>query len=288
MLIAVEHLGGVGVGITGPQFIRADDGRVYVVKLKSNRLGTKVLSSEFLAAEIGKIMGLCFPPSDLIAIKREMLAHSLRLAELGAGEGLHFASRYLDAAQYVSRKNWRTAANLPEMAGVILFDHLFHNADRANNQKNLLLRQENGVYRIYAIDNSHLFRSGRWTAESLAALEPKISMYYRYSFGYLLKDSLSAPDFTPYLEKVTQLADATIDTLVQNIPAEWLSDAAERRALTHYIKIRRGMAEEICQKLLRYIPEDRGGRRWLGGKKRGSEQRRDLSSPSGGLQKPAG
>lgn len=258
MLIAVKHLGSVGRGVTLPQLFRADDRKIYVVKLQSNQLGSKVLVSEFLAAKIGEFMGLCFPFSDIIEINEQILQQSHRLTALGVNPGRHFASRFLNHTKYVNKMNLYKAVNKNEMAGVILFDHMFHNADRTNNRKNLLLRQEGTEYRMYAIDNSHLFRSGRWTLESVNTLSTKIKPYYLYSYGLLLRDCLSPQDFIPYLEKVAKLSNEYIETIVREIPNEWLPDQSERQALTQFIIMRRDMAEEIWKLICKYIPKEGG------------------------------
>ena len=163
MLIAVQYIGSVGVGVTRPQFFRADDEQIYVVKLQNNRLGSKVLVSEFLAAKLGELMNLCFPTSAIILINEQTVQKNQSLIPPEISLGRHFASLYLTNTEYVGKHNIYQAINTAEMAGVLLFDHMFHNADRADNRKNLLLRQEDDGYKIYAIDNSHLFRSGRWT-----------------------------------------------------------------------------------------------------------------------------
>ncbi|GMA97862.1 HipA family kinase [Pelosinus sp. IPA-1] len=266
MLMATEHLGAVGVGVTAPQFFRADDGKIYVVKFQNNQLGSRVLASEFLAVQFGEIMNLCFPPSGIIGINEQMLQESPSLMELGVNPGRHFASQYLEHTQYLGKHNLSKAVNVAEMAGVMLFDHIFHNSDRTNNKKNLLIRREEAGYKIYAIDNSHLFGSGRWTLESVTHLATKIRVYYRYSYGLLLRDRLSPEDFLPYLEKVTELSDEHIETIVREIPEEWLPDEPERQGLIHYIKTRRDMVEDIWKILCKYIPRSRGGRRWLFGK----------------------
>lgn len=247
MLTAVEHLGSVGVGVTSPQFFRAADNNIYIVKLQNNRLGPKVLVNEWIAAKIGAIMELCFPPSDIITINGQQ----------------HFASQYLEHGEYVGKHNLYKVTNIKEMAGIMLFDHIFHNADRTNNRKNLLICQETDGFKIYAIDNSHLFRSGLWTIESLNGLSQKIKTYYRYSFGLLLRDCLSPQDFLPYLEKIITMTKREIEEIVAEIPQEWLTDPNERQALLSYIKLRQSMVEEIWKILCNYIPKARGGKRCL-------------------------
>ena len=262
MLIAVEHLGGVNVGVTQSQFMRADDGKIYVVKLQNNRLGLKVLVSEFVAARLGEMMGLRFPPDGVIEIRETLLADNPALWEAGACPGRHFASQYLDNACYAGQDNLEKADNIAEMAGILLFDHMFLNADRGANRKNLLLRQEeDGRYKIYAIDNSHLFRTGKWTAESLLKQLKKIKVYYQRSFGTLLRKCIKPPDFLPYLERVKKISDEQIEELVQSIPEEWLPDDSEREVLAQFVKIRRDLAEQIWNRLCSHIPPERGGRR---------------------------
>jgi len=263
MLIAEEYLGSVGVGVTSPQFFRAHDGKVYVVKLQNNRLGPKVLVNEFIAAQFGEIMGLCFPTSGIIEINEQTLQENQCPMTPEISLGRHFASLYLEHTEYVGKHNLHQGMNTAEMAGVLLFDHMFHNPDRAKNRRNLLIRQEDAGYKIYAIDHSHLFRSGRWTLESLNSLGTKMKPYARYSFGMLLNDYLSPQDFLPYLKKVATISNNDIETIVEKIPDEWLPDKPERQGLAHHLKIGCDMAEKIWDTLCGYIPKARGGYRWL-------------------------
>ncbi|MCE5284810.1 MAG: hypothetical protein LLG02_03030 [Pelosinus sp.] len=254
MLIATEFLGSVGVGVTAPQFFRANDGEIYVVKLKNNQLGGKVLASELLAAKIGSLMNLCFPSSQIIEINEETLQKNRKLTALIKNQGKHFASRYLPHTNYVSIHNLRKAANISEMAGILLFDHMFHNPDRAHNRKNLLIRKEDATYKLYAIDNSHLFRSGRWTIDGLNKLSTKIQVYSQYSFGVLLRDFLSTKDFIPYIEKVKNITTATIEAIFEEIPNEWLP-LDERQALLNVVKLRCTLVDSIAAELLRYMQQ---------------------------------
>lgn len=297
MLTAEEYLGQVGVGVTTPRFFRATDGNLYVVKLQNNRLGPMVLASEFLAAKMGEYMGLCFPASDVIAIGEELLERRPELAAAGIIPGRHFASQYLDNVEYLGKDNLDKAVNMADMAGVMLFDHMFHNADRSSNKKNLLLRQEGEAFKIYAIDNSHLFRSGRWTINSLEKLRMSKKVYYPRAFGLMLKDRLFAHDFRPFLEKVREISDEAIDGIVGGIPTEWLPDGEQRQALPGFIRTRRDMAEEIWEHLCRHIPKAHGGRRreysriidltrTSDEKSRPQERRRHLSLGSAGRKLP--
>lgn len=255
MLIGLNYLGPVGRGVTTPQLFRATDGKVYVVKLQKNRLGPKVLANEFLGARLGEILGLCFPPGDVIRLDEQVLKSSRRPLPSSIVPGKHFACQYLSNTRYLNSFNLRKAGNKEEMAGVILFDHLFHNADRTLNWRNLLLRREEGGYKIYAIDNSHLFRRGRWTKASLEKMAPQIKINKFRIYGTLLKRVMRPEYFAGYLAKLQQLSDSDLQTLVDEIPSEWLPYSGDRQALHQFLITRRDMAGDIVTCLCSLIPD---------------------------------
>lgn len=263
MLIAVEYLSSVGTGVTSPHFFRANDGKIYIVKLQNNPLSIKVLVSELLAAKIGETMQLCFPYGSIIEITEQLLYNTPALLALDVSPGQHFASQYVYHSQYIDRRILCEVINISEMAGIMLFDHIFHNADRTSNRRNLLIQQENDKYKIVAIDNSHLFKSGKWTLESLNRLACKISIYYHRSFGLLLREYLKPQDFIPYIKRIEKISDNCINSIIEEIPQKWLPDDCERLALADYIKTRRDMLNEIYRVLCNQIPKNRGGSRRL-------------------------
>jgi hypothetical protein len=257
LLAALEHLGATARGVTSPQLFRADDGRVYVVKLQNNRLGPKVLANELIAVRLGEDLGLCFPPGGMIKLEEGLLARSRRLAAAGVAPGRHFASRYLSGTEYLCRHNVARAINRREMAGVMLLDHLAHNMDRTLNRRNLLLRREAHGWRIYAIDNSHFFRRAMWTEETLRLLKPRVRVNRHGVYGTLLHHYLQPEDFAPYLARVQSWSDAFLADIVAGVPAEWLPHAAERQAVVEFLAARREMAADIVTCLTAFIPGKR-------------------------------
>ncbi|MDT8903699.1 HipA family kinase [Anaeroselena agilis] len=256
MLIALEHLGATRRGVTSPQLFRADDGRVYVVKLQNNRLGPKVLANELIAARLGEVMGLCFPPGGMIKLEEGLLKRSRRLAAAGVAPGRHFACRYLSGTEYLCRHNVARAINRSEVAGVMLLDHLAHNLDRTLNRRNLLLRREAHGWRIYAIDNSHFFRRALWTEETLQRLAPLVRVNRHGVYGTLLRYYLRPEDFAPYLATVQGWSDAFLADLVAGVPAEWLPHDGERQAVAAFLAVRRDMAADIVTCLSALIPDN--------------------------------
>jgi hypothetical protein len=254
MLTALEYLGSVGIGATVPQLFRANDGKVYVVKLKNNPMGTKVLVNEYVACWFGMRMELCFPVSDLLEIHEQVFKKNRRLRAAKISPGPHFASQYLHSNRYVSRQALQRAVNKRTMAGVMLFDHMFHNIDRTKNRKNLLVCHEQEDYVLYAIDNSHLFVRGRWNPRSLEKLAEKITVNQWRSYGWLLKYFLRAEDFRFYAEKIADIGDEELVHLVESIPKEWLYKPEESEALLQYMIRRRNMVNDIVAALCRLIP----------------------------------
>lgn len=260
MLNAVKYLGPVGIGATSPQLLRADDGKVYIVKLQNNRLGPKVLANEWLAAKFGEMLNLCFPPSCIIRLDAEFIRKNGFLMMNKVKPGLHFACQYLNHTGYIDRHYLSRAINKEQLAGVMLFDHLFHNLDRTWNHRNLLVRREPEGYKIYAIDNSHLFKRGVWNAPLLEKLENEIQINKRRSYGLLLKHFLNKKHFEVFIEKIRELTDEQLAALVDSIPEEWLPDGKERLSLLHYLIVRRDMVDTIAEKLYDYIHTTKKGK----------------------------
>jgi hypothetical protein len=255
MLTAVEYLGSVGVGVTAPQVFRAEDGKVYVVKLQNNPMGAKVLVNEYIACWFGERLNLCFPPGDVLEIDKQVIRKSRRLRAAGVIPQYHFASQYIHSNKYVGRSNLNRAANKSELAGVILFDHMFHNIDRTKNSKNLIVCAEEGTYRLYAIDNSHLFVRGRWNVETLGKLVSKVNINRRRAYGWLFKYFLAAGDFTSYVDKVRDITEQELSGLVASVPREWLPKEQEREALLGYMIKRCNMVNEILFHLCQSISD---------------------------------
>lgn len=248
MLTAVKYLRPVGRGVTAPHIVQANDGEVYIVKFQTNRIGPKVLVNELLASRLGEWWELCFPPSGIIEISQEVLAQSPNLARQ-ISPGLHFASQYLRGCRYINRHLLHKAINKQEMAGIMLFDHLFHNVDRTRNPRNLLIRQEDKGWRLYAIDHSHLFYRGNWSEESLGKLIDRVVINRQRAYGVLLNQYLSKADFLPYLERVNATSDAIFANLVMEVPQEWLPGAKERELLTTWLCQRRSYADILVERL---------------------------------------
>lgn len=260
MLYAKEYLGEVGVGATSPLFFRADDDNIYIVKSMMNPLGGRILASEEIAACFGRLLSLSFPASDHLIITDEWIKERPYLNIGSITAGIHFASRYLEDVEYVTQTRLASIHNRKSVAGMILFDHLFHNADRAHNRKNMLLLPYNtSSYTLYGIDHSHLFHSGRWSEHSLNDWAYRIRLYDQNMYGAFLSDWIDADDFTAYLQIIEKLSDDTIKDVLRSVPRDWLPDYHDRKAVFDFIRVRFDLVYDIYRKICRRIPLARGG-----------------------------
>lgn len=241
-------MGPIGRGATRPQLFRCQDGEVYVVKTRNNKLGSKVLVNEYLATRLGELLELCFPPGGIVTVPPALVQAERCLRCLGIAAGPHFGCRYLRGGMYVGRAAVERAGNKKQMAGVILLDHFLHNYDRTNSRCNLLIRREKDGYRLYGIDNSHAFRRGRWDVALLRALVSEVRVNRCRAYGVLMKH-LAATDYAPYATLLENMSDAFITALVEEIPVEWLPEAEERQALAWYLRERRCYVAPLVQAL---------------------------------------
>ncbi len=258
MLLAMNYIGPIGRGVTRPELFKADDANSYVVKLQNNRMGRQILVNEYIAKEIGSKLKLCFPNSGLIYLSQDAKTQVERHLNKKISRGPHFASRFISHSTYLTPENITKAINRTDMAGIMFFDHLFHNVDRTHNRRNLLIRREEVGWRIYAIDHSHLFYRGRWNLSTLERMAEMIKVNSSRIYGLLLKRYLQPQDFVPYVESFRELTDEQIVQIIAAIPTEWQVTSQQQAALTHYIIRRRQLADDILAAICRLISDKNG------------------------------
>ena len=249
MVTLIRDMGAIGAGVTAPRLMLGADGHRYVVKLTSNKVGPKVLANEWLGWRLAKRLGLCVPRCEMVELPRALIARCAPLRRSGAEAGMHFGSRYIDGCEYVGRCAMRCAVNKNEVVGVMLFDHLLYNDDRTLNRKNFLARWAGRTCRIYAIDHSHLFGSGRWTEESLLRRREAADINDRRAFGWLLRHYLTRARLAPHIARIQSVTDEEVCEILDEIPPAWLSE--EDKAVAYALwQSRRAQAEEVAEQLV--------------------------------------
>lgn len=209
-------------GSSASRLMRADDGFLYVVKLKQNPYGARILVNEYLAARLATALGLPVPESALI-----------RIVDGATGDvSIHFGSRLLISRfglmphDWIPESVWSLVQNPKDLIGAFVFDTWAGNAD----ERQVLFARRTGFapYRLFLIDNAHCFGGPTWRLNGLAPLCPT-----RLRFAYRCVSSWA--DLEPWLSVIERLDPAAIQAAANGLPAEWLN-ASDRTSLETMLK----------------------------------------------------
>ena len=221
-------------GSSLPALVEADDGHEYVVKFRGAGHGVKALAAELLGGQIARHLGLRVPelvfaelPEEIARAEPHQEIRDLLGWSVGRNIGLAFVAGALapdPTRPPVEGSEWA--------ADVVWLDALITNPDRTVRNPNLLVE----CGRTWLIDHgSVLYIHHSWH-------EP--DAHARGSFERIA-DHLYLPFAGPITDAdarfVPRLDPATIDRLVREIPADWLTDDrfdgpdAERVAYRTYL-----------------------------------------------------
>ncbi len=233
-----------------PAIVEADDQGLYVLKFRGAGQGKKVLISELIAGQIGKIAGLPVPElvfaeleTDLARTEPDAEVQSL----IRASGGLNIAMDYLPGsitfdpiAQTIDRS---TAAK------VVWFDSFIMNVDRTVRNTNMLIWHK----KLYLIDHgAALVFHFNWPT----AAEKAESPFPLVKDHVLLSSSgdLEKAD----AEMKSKITETELARIVQCIPGEWLegevtfaSVEAHRAAYLEFFTRRLVSSQNFVQEAIR-------------------------------------
>lgn len=224
-------------GSSLPALVEADDGREYVAKFRGAGHGEKALVAELLVGELGRTLGLSVPEI-VLAVLPESIARGESHDEirdlLGWSVGLNVALAFVPAA--LAADLTRTPPEGAEWAAdVVWFDDLTINPDRTPRNANLIVSGG----RTWLIDHgSAMYVHHAWTNPDAHARRP----FERIGEHVLLPFAGSISEADARL--AARLDPATLDSIVDIVPDDWLRDsrfdgpAAEREAYRRYLRTR--------------------------------------------------
>lgn len=201
-----------------PAIVEADDQGLYVLKFRGAGQGKKVLISELVAGQIGKLAGLPVPEIVLAELETD-LARSEPDAEvqqlIRASGGLNLAMDYLPGSitfdPIVQKIDPATAAK------VVWFDSFLMNVDRTVRNTNMLMWHK----KLYLIDHgAALVFHFNWptAAEKVDSPFPLIKDHVLLgSSGDLQKADA---------EMKSKITETELAKIVQSIPEDWLGGEA--------------------------------------------------------------
>jgi hypothetical protein len=221
-------------GSSLPALVEADDGREYVIKFRGAGHGEKALVAELVVGEVGRALGLPVPELVLATLPEEIAraeSHDEIRDLLGWSVGLNIGLAFIRGALAVDMTR-------PPMEGadwaadVVWFDDLTINPDRTPRNANMVV----GDGRTWLIDHgSALYVHHAWTDPEAHARRP----FDRIGEHVLLPFASSITEADARL--APRLDGATIDRIVNSVPADWLHDGRfdgpddERDAYRRYL-----------------------------------------------------
>ena len=238
-----------------PALVEADDGRLYVVKLRGAGQGARVLIAELIAGRLGHALGLAVPELALVDLDAA-LARSEPDSEiqdiLRASGGVNLGLAHLDGAL-----TFDPGAHQPldpsVAARVVLLDSFTTNVDRTARNPNLLWWRG----QLAPIDHgAALYWQHDWDGTVPAARPDRPFPLVRQHVLLPWADdgALSAAGETA----ARAFTDPLIDAIVAAIPDEWLSPlaaatepAAQRAAYGGWLSARRAALGALVEEAAR-------------------------------------
>jgi hypothetical protein len=250
---AVRYVTPLREGGSVPALVEADDGLLYVVKLRGAGQGARVLVAELIAGKLGHALGLGVPPLALVDLDTA-IARSEPDSEiqdiLRASTGVNLGLRHLDGALTFD-PGARRGLDADVASRVVLLDAFVTNVDRTPRNPNLL-----------------------WWRGALAPIDHGAALYWQHDWdgtlaaarperGFaLVRDHVLLP-WAGALDAAGALAaraftDDVIDGIAGAIPDDWLAplpgapDApAQRSAYAGWLRARRAAIPALMEEAAR-------------------------------------
>lgn len=230
-LTAIRYVTPLREGGSLPAIFEADDEGTYVLKFRGAAQGTKALIAELVAGEIGRALGL--PVPEIVFLELDgLLARSEPHAEIQElirkSAGLNLGLDYLPGSVAFS------VLDIPRVdpllaSRIVWFDAYMSNVDRTDRNTNMLYWHQ----RLMLIDHGAALYFHHATSEYLA----------RSHDAFKLINSHVLLPVASVLEEADQeskerLTPAVLETVVSEIPENWLDGEEQRAAYLAYLQAR--------------------------------------------------
>lgn len=205
----VEITGRAQQGVTQPFICRGEDDQVYFVKGRG--AGRRSLICEWIAGQLGRLLGLPIAPFGIVEIPEQLLVAAIRddLNELGVGKA--FGSRKMPVVELSVSLIDQVPENIHR--DVLAFDWWVRNADRSLGESggNPNLFWDTGNEALVVLDHNQAFDPG------FSAMDFVESHAFRAHWNTLIGDWVEQQR---YVERfLTALSDWA--TICNTVPPEW-------------------------------------------------------------------
>ena len=209
--------------------IRASDDQFYVTKFTNNPQHTRVLANEYLASNLGILLGLPIPEVRIIEVPKNLIASTpeLRIETEGrtypCSSGLQFGSHFAGAPDnqvfdYLPESLSERVVNPGAFALMLAFDKWAGNTD---GRQALFVREPGkSLYHVRFIDQGYCFNAEEWSFPDL----PLHGVYYRNHF---YRNVIGWQSFEPVLSRIENTHASDIGNIAAEIPEEWYEGDSE-------------------------------------------------------------
>jgi hypothetical protein len=248
-LTAVRYVAPFREGGSVPALVEADDGHLYVVKLRGAAQGVRALVAEVIVGSLAEAVGLPVPPLALVTVDATLAKtepHQEIAELLRASVGQNAALRHLPSALGFDPAA-RPTVPAALASRLVLFDSYVENVDRTPRNPNLL-----------------------WSGGTLWLIDHGASLYWHHDWdgaaappeavgrGFpLVRDHVLLPWATELPDAAGALTaaldDATIAAALDRVPDDWLAPdpAARRRAYVQRLVGRRAAIPKLLEEATR-------------------------------------
>ena len=201
-----------------------EDGNPYVVKFQNNPQHLRILANEWMATKLAAAIGLTVPDCAIIEVDDWLIDNTIELQmELGSKSerckaGICFGSRFVGGlmpgflTDYLPDGPLSEVKNLQEFAGALVFDKWVCNAD--GRQAVFTKKPPGKHYNATFVDFGYCFNAGEWIFRDSPL---------RGTFGreFVYRNVTGWDSFEPWLSRVEQLEDKTLNEITATMPEEW-------------------------------------------------------------------
>jgi hypothetical protein len=234
---AVEHIRRMRGG-SQAHLMRCSDGHFYVVKFRNNPQSPRVLTNEYIAGRLAKLLHLpcrdfCFVDvrEDLVRLTPDLSIQWHR-GDYPVTTGLAFGSQFpswLNSKKRIlfpvlelrSALGLGRVANLYDLVGMLVFDKWTCNTDNRQIgclEEPLTLSR---TFQMFMMDNGFCFGAHDWSFTDL----PRYGLYFDKSIYSRTQDSRS---LHPWLERLeTNVTSIELHKIADELPESWVKDDRE-------------------------------------------------------------
>lgn len=242
-------------GRTNPHLMLCAGGQLHVVKTQRKGADPRRLASEYIAAELARIVGLPAPEPAIIELSDFLIKSTPELSshESPYVAGLQYGSRFLcgpgegQIVDMLPDAYLSQVSNYRELAAVFVYDKMC--ANLGERRAVLHRATPRSPYRAYFVGHSECFGGATWTF----ADSPRHGLFMCTSVYRNVADFRS---FDPFLDRLVSITPNDLSAIADRVPAEWYAArSTDLEELMESILGRRSQLRELISKCIERRPD---------------------------------